>query len=238
MPTPSPLDQLRDPKNRPVLFAGVGTAMVVTMIFTSCLCCGVISWLFPSSPTEQEETAKPLPAEVASLPEDENQTAESGQPKELKNTAEQFDAMAEAAKRKRDLSAVKEALRGHSDLPALSPANFEFNQMGSVEWPARIVQVIDERNMLVSITRRTPRRRNDLPERMTIWVADISTDHFVDDTSVTLKGGFVVAGKKQYQTVSGGGKTVFVLRQIDPAVMAQARKELVYLPTSSSPDKP
>lgn len=210
--------QLAEPKYRPLLIT-VGIAAVgITAVATICICGGVASWLFPASPPVVVHQPNPG-MEVA------NETL----------TVEQFDAMADDATRNRDVAAVAKALEGHADLPSLRPSQLEFDQVGRITLPMTVVQVLDQNNALVRIDNIPGHARAVPGTPLTFWLTAIPTATLVDDTRFKMDGAFVVAGKRQYETASGSGRTVYLFRWVEPAVIEEARKSLVYPPIKGSP---
>lgn len=91
-------------------------------------------------------------------------------------------------------------------------------------WRCKVQQVIDERNMLVKVTRHdatytTAREAGSY----LIWVVG-KYSGVIDGQNVTLKSVFRVTGTKQYTTAIGGSKTVFMLEPFDIAPIVERLK--------------
>lgn len=89
-------------------------------------------------------------------------------------------------------------------------------------WQFKVQQVVDERNMLVKVTRFSHTRGREAATYL-IWVVG-QYKGVVDDQNVTFNEVFRVTGTKQYPTAIGGSKTVFMLEQFDIAPIVERLK--------------
>lgn len=186
--------------------------MAVTLVVTSCLCCGVTSWVFPS----REKTAAVIEP-VAPEPDD-TPTSEPA------ITEAEWDELMEGAGQKRALELLTNALKAEKELPTLLPSQLEFDQVGVIKLPLTVVQVIDERNALVRMNGDLRGRSRSVPGTpLLFWLTGAPTYRWVDDEPLHLDGAFVVVQNRKYLTTTGAGKTVFQLRWLDPSVIDKAR---------------
>jgi len=107
-------------------------------------------------------------------------------------------------------------------------------QSGTIDGPIRIVQVIDDRNLLARIPHKVTKtkiistrvpgsglQRVGVPTRVTgmeytlAWIAGVPTGRVVDGLSVPLPGVYTIKGTRTYETLDGT-QTVFVLEPARP----------------------
>jgi hypothetical protein len=101
-------------------------------------------------------------------------------------------------------------------LPQLG--NVEVGKFGRCD-PVKVIQVIDERTMLVRLTLLVP----DGPKIQTVRVLGVSTADVVDDAEIRLPPVYV-ARIVRYTSVGGGSRTVFELEAIDLAELERWRR--------------
>jgi hypothetical protein len=94
-------------------------------------------------------------------------------------------------------------------------------KLGSVgsfdEEVMRVLQVIDDMNVLVKRSYTTPYSNQSLIK--IVLVSGMPTSHLEDDGPITLNGLFAITKNTTYETTNGTS-TVFVLERIDPAPFA------------------
>jgi len=89
-------------------------------------------------------------------------------------------------------------------------------------WQFKVQQVVDERNMLVKVTRFNHASRSEAGDYL-VWVVG-KYSGVVDGQTVTFNEVFRVTGTKQYTTAIGGSKTVFMLERFDIAPIVERLK--------------
>lgn len=81
----------------------------------------------------------------------------------------------------------------------LDPATFRVGQTGKLRFQFEVLQIVDGSNMRVKSA------------GIDFWISGVSTAGMVDGRDYELRTRLKVSGTKQYKTVTGGSRTVFLL---------------------------
>jgi hypothetical protein len=128
---------------------------------------------------------------------------------------------AEAKKRLNDLQ------KGTAEFWPTMAAN-EVGQIGLVAGDAKVLSIVDERNMLVMVTttvmvphirgtqmKGEPIRMRPKQSSHTLWIRGIETGDYADGSAVELPDLMEVTGTEKYANVGGAQPRVFVIERFD-----------------------
>lgn len=130
--------------------------------------------------------------------------------RDLESLAEQLEK-AELAVAQEHQKALTLQTKAYLTAPAMKRP--EKGRFGSIN--GSIIQIVDDKNMIVRCEWVDSTKSGFPKESATIWVRGFSTKNFADEQQVRIASPFQITGTTKYDSVSGASRTLFVAEPLD-----------------------